>query len=162
MTACARGSDEPPRPRRNHRRSRPRAAGLVVARAFDDPGGDGGTGGGEETGKGAARGTKLNLPLKPSAGDAAFMEAWEQVEQFAERARPEFILLQCGADSLGGDPIAHLALTREAHRHAATRLCRLADRFCSGRLLALGGGGYNRQNLALAWTAVVQAMIETP
>ncbi len=121
-----------------------------------------GTGGGEETGKGAARGTKINLPLKPSAGDAAFMEAWEQVEQFAERARPEFILLQCGADSLGGDPITHLALTREAHRHAATRLCRLADRYCSGRLLALGGGGYNRQNLALAWTAVVQAMIETP
>ena len=29
----------------------------------------------------------------------------------------------------------------------------------SGELLALGGGGYNRGNLAAAWTAVVAALL---
>jgi acetoin utilization protein AcuC len=35
----------------------------------------------------------------------------------------------------------------------------LAEDTCQGRLLALGGGGYNRNNLAEAWTAVVAALL---
>ena len=119
-----------------------------------------GTGATEETGQGAARGTKLNIPMAPDADDAAFHAAWEKVEQFLEAHPPEFILLQCGADSIAGDPITHLQYTPDAHRHAAARLCRLADRYCDGRLLVMGGGGYNRDNLARAWTAVVEALVD--
>lgn len=119
-----------------------------------------GTGGIDETGKGAARGTKLNVPMPPDAGDALFFRAWAQVESFIDAARPEFILLQCGADSIAGDPITHLRYTPAAHRHAAAGLSRLAATHCQGRLLALGGGGYNRDNLAAAWTAVVTALLE--
>ena len=119
-----------------------------------------GTGSAEESGRGAARGTKLNIPMPPAAGDDAFREAWRRVESLVEKFRPEFILFQCGADSIAGDPITHLAYTPAAHRHAAAGLCRLAERHCSGRLLAMGGGGYNRQNLALAWSAVLEALIE--
>ena len=119
-----------------------------------------GTGALEETGRGVAQGTKLNIPMAPEADDAAFLAAWEQVERFLEAHSPEFILLQCGADSIAGDPITHLQYTPAAHRHAAARLCRLADRCCDGRLLAMGGGGYNRDNLARAWTAVVEALVE--
>jgi acetoin utilization protein AcuC len=119
-----------------------------------------GTGSAEETGRGAAQGTKLNIPMPPAAGDDAFREAWGQVESLVEKFRPEFILFQCGADSIAGDPITHLAYTPAAHRHAAAGLCWLAERHCSGRLLAMGGGGYNRQNLALAWSAVLETLIE--
>ena len=119
-----------------------------------------GTGAAEETGQDAARGTKLNIPMPPSAGDDAFRTAWQRVEALVEKFRPEFILFQCGADSVAGDPITHLAYSPEAHRHAAAGLCRLAERHCSGRLLAMGGGGYNRRNLALAWSAVLEALIE--
>jgi acetoin utilization protein AcuC len=119
-----------------------------------------GTGSAEETGRGAAQGTKLNIPMPPEAGDDAFREAWGRVESLVEKFRPEFILFQCGADSIAGDPITHLAYTPAAHRHAAAGLCRLAERHCSGRLLAMGGGGYNRQNLALAWSAVLETLIE--
>jgi len=119
-----------------------------------------GTGASEETGTGAARGTKLNLPLPPGAGDREFLEAWASVEAHLERHQPQFVIFQCGADSLEGDPITHLRLTEEAHAHAATRLCQIADRFASGRILGLGGGGYNRRNLARAWTRVVRAFVE--
>ena len=103
-------------------------------------------------------GTKLNMPLPPQANDDQFMQAWTEVETFIREARPEIILLQAGADSLAGDPITHLQFTSQAHGHAATRLCAIADEYCQGRLIAMGGGGYNRRNLALAWSAVVAAM----
>jgi len=119
-----------------------------------------GTGREEETGVGDARGTKLNIPMPPEAGDEQFYPAWERVETFIERQCPEFILFQCGADSIAGDPITHLRYTPAAHRHAAQRLQYLAEKHCQGRLLAMGGGGYNRGNLALAWTAVVNALLE--
>jgi len=118
-----------------------------------------GTGFANETGKGKAIGTKLNLPLEPGADDVAFERVWPRVEEFVRAGRPEFIILQAGADSIAGDPITHLQLTPKAHAHAAARLCALADEFCQGRFLGLGGGGYNRANLAAAWTAVVQAML---
>ncbi len=117
-----------------------------------------GTGSRSETGRGAAAGTKLNIPLPPGAGDDAFRAAWEEVERYIESAEPELILLQCGADSLAGDPITHLQLTAEAHAYAARRLCALADRFALGRVLGMGGGGYNRANLATAWTRVVEEL----
>jgi acetoin utilization protein AcuC len=118
-----------------------------------------GTGGVEETGRGAAAGTKLNVPLPPGSGDDAFHRVWPAVERFIADSRPEFILLQAGADSIGGDPITHLRYTPAAHAHAAARLCAVADEYSGGRVLALGGGGYNRQNLAQGWCAVVEAMV---
>jgi acetoin utilization protein AcuC len=118
-----------------------------------------GTGRADESGRGPAAGTKLNIPMPPSSDDASFLEVWARVESFVSRAEPQFILLQCGADSITGDPITHLRYTPEAHAHAARRLRDIADRYAEGRLIALGGGGYNRANLAKAWTAVVAALV---
>jgi acetoin utilization protein AcuC len=38
-------------------------------------------------------------------------------------------------------------------------LCDIADKMCNGRVLALGGGGYNRSNLAKAWNEVVSGLL---
>lgn len=116
-----------------------------------------GTGCAEETGKGRAKGTKLNIPMPPGAGDSEFEVAWARVVSHIDDAAPEFIIFQCGADSLAGDPITHLRYTEAAHAGAATDLCELADRHCSGRIVATGGGGYNLHNLARAWTRVVES-----
>ncbi|MDH3362638.1 MAG: acetoin utilization protein AcuC [Gammaproteobacteria bacterium] len=120
-----------------------------------------GTGAAEETGTGRARGTKLNIPLAPGADDDDFREAWQKVEAYLVKMRPQFIIMQCGADSLEGDPITHLCWTEEAHAEAAASLCRLADEYCEGRIIGTGGGGYNRRNLARAWTRVVQSFAES-
>jgi acetoin utilization protein AcuC len=120
-----------------------------------------GTGRAEETGSGAAIGTKLNIPLPAGAGDAEFHEQWPRIEAYLMAGRPEFILLQCGADSLDGDPITHLRLTEAAHAYAASRLCAIADSLGHGRVVAMGGGGYNRRNLARAWTRVVGSFLDS-
>lgn len=119
-----------------------------------------GTGAASETGTGPAKGTKLNLPLPPGATDEHFQAAWTKVEEYLRVSRPEFILFQCGADSLEGDPITHLRYSENAHGHAAARLCDLARQFANGRVVAMGGGGYNRRNLARAWTRVVRSLVE--
>jgi acetoin utilization protein AcuC len=117
-----------------------------------------GTGSAEERGRGEAEGTKLNLPLPPGADDAMFGDLWPQVMAHLERFQPQFLILQCGADSIGGDPLTHLRLTPRAHARAASELASLAARLGHGRLLALGGGGYDRANLAGAWNAVVESL----
>lgn len=119
-----------------------------------------GTGSSIETGKGAAAGTKLNLPLKPRAGDDEFISAFGKVENFVDDIKPELIILQCGADGLAGDPIAHLRFTPKVHRLAAYSLHRLAHKHSQSRIIALGGGGYNRGNIGAAWTEVVKAFAE--
>ena len=119
-----------------------------------------GTGNADETGEGSALGTKLNIPMPPGANDAAFLQVWPRVEEFVRAGRPEIILLQAGADSIGGDPITHLQYTPAAHAHAARRLRALADELCGGRIVAMGGGGYDRANLAAAWCAVVEALLD--
>jgi acetoin utilization protein AcuC len=85
------------------------------------------------------------------------MAAWPVVEAHLERHAPEFVILQCGADSLAGDPITHLKYSPRAHRHAADVLHALAHKHCKGRIVALGGGGYNRENIGAAWTEVVKS-----
>ena len=117
-----------------------------------------GTGAASETGRGEAEGTKMNVPFPPGAGDSEFNEVWPGVMDYLRAARREFILLQCGADSLDGDPITHLQFSEASHARAATDLRALAETQCDGRLVAMGGGGYNRQNLARAWTRVVEAL----
>ena len=118
-----------------------------------------GTGAENETGTGAAVGTKLNIPMKPGADDADFWRTWPRVEEFVRNGQPQFILFQAGADSLAGDPLAHLSYSAAVHGYVATRLRLLADECCGGRLVAMGGGGYDHGNLARAWTAVAEAMI---
>ena len=118
-----------------------------------------GSGAANETGRGDAAETKLNIPMPPGADDAGFYAAWERVEAYLAEAEPEFIIFQCGADSIKGDPITNMAYSAEAHRHAASRLCKLADRYAGGRLLVLGGGGYNLHNIAAGWNAVVEALL---
>jgi acetoin utilization protein AcuC len=52
-----------------------------------------------------------------------------------------------------------MAYSTSTHHHAVTRLCHVANEFCDGRVVAMGGGGYNLDNIAKTWTAVVSAMI---
>ena len=118
-----------------------------------------GTGSAAETGRGAAQGMKLNVPLPPGADDESFASVWPGVIAHLMKFTPEFIILQCGADSIEGDPITHLRFSPKVHGRAARELAALADELGHGRVLALGGGGYNRTNLAQAWSEVVENLM---
>ncbi len=117
-----------------------------------------GTGFIEETGKAEAIGTKLNLPVPAHADDNRFKEEWQKIEAWLQQKKPQFILFQCGADSLANDPITDLDFTAKSHGYAARQLKQIANQYAEGRLLCMGGGGYNLQNIAAAWCEVVKAL----
>jgi len=118
-----------------------------------------GTGAITETGKGAAKDTKLNIPMPPKATDKEFNRIWPNVESYIRGNRPEFIILQGGADSIQGDPITDLAYSENTHAHVVKQCCAIADEYCNGKILVLGGGGYNLDNIAKTWTAMVSSMV---
>jgi len=118
-----------------------------------------GTGFAHEKGKNEAEGKKLNIEMEMGASDNDFFAAWSKVENFIVRHEPQFIIFQCGADSIAGDPLTHLNYSPEAHKFAAKQLKSIAEDYCEGRVLALGGGGYNLNNIKKAWTSVVKSLI---
>ena len=117
-----------------------------------------GTGDDTERGTGFAAGTKLNIGLPPGSGDREFFRAFDRVEEFLEQSRPDMVFFQCGADGLKGDPITDLNYSSEVHAYAAQKLHRLAHDMCKGRILAMGGGGYEPSNVGSAWKAVVREL----
>ena len=44
------------------------------------------------------------------------------------------------------------------HERAAKSLLKLADQTAAGRMMVFGGGGYDLDNIASAWTAVLREM----
>jgi len=117
-----------------------------------------GTGHEWEEGRGDALGTKVNVELQPGCSDSDFKKAFDKALAVAARAKPSLVIFQCGADSLAGDPLAHLNLTPASHQYAASKLAAISHTFSEGRLLALGGGGYNPADATEAWLGVVKTL----
>ncbi len=118
-----------------------------------------GTGFPDEIGKGAAKGLKLNIPLPPSTGDQAYLEAFHQIVPDALRKfRPEIILVQCGADGHIDDRLAHLRLTTKVYEEVVGQMHVLAHELCNGKLLLFGGGGYTLANVPRVWTVAFSTL----
>ena len=108
-----------------------------------------GTGFVQETGTGVGRGYSVNVPLYPYTSDDVYLWAFRQtVPALLDAFRPDVIVTQLGIDSHYRDPITHLALTVQGFAEAVTEF-RAAS---PGKWLALGGGGYDLQAVARAWT----------
>lgn len=118
-----------------------------------------GTGFEEEKGEGDAFGTKLNIVLPAGSDDTVFYKRFDQIKHFILNSRPDFIIFQCGGDSLKGDPITHLRLSPEVHFNVALFLKDFARKIGCYGPLALGGGGYNNISTSQGWMNVVRAFI---
>ncbi len=114
-----------------------------------------GTGYVQETGAGRGRGYSVNVPLYPYTSDEVYLWAFrEVVPPLLQRFRPDALVTQLGIDSHYLDPITHLALTMQGFQQAVIELGRLAPE----KWLALGGGGYDLQAVARAWTMAYGVM----
>ncbi len=108
-----------------------------------------GTGWPEEIGKGLGRGTTLNLPLEPGAGDKECLEMFRvNFLPAAQIFRPEFILISAGFDGHVRDPLAQINMTNEGFRTLSREIKALAREYCAGRLLSLLEGGYELEALS--------------
>ncbi|MEE2032784.1 acetoin utilization protein AcuC [Rhodococcus chondri] len=120
------------------------------------------TGWSSEVGAGAAEGTAVNLPVLPGTVDSLWLRAFHAIVPGAIAAfRPQILISQCGADSHREDPLADLSLTVDGQRASYLAMRDLADRYCEGRWLAVGGGGYGLVRVVpRAWTHLIAAALD--
>jgi acetoin utilization deacetylase AcuC-like enzyme len=113
----------------------------------------------DEIGEGAGEFSNINIPLPPGSGFGAYREAMERVIAPALRAfRPDFIIVPCGFDAGGFDPLARQMLSSEAFRFLTDRMLQLAAELCSHRMLFTHEGGYHAPTVAYMGLAVVEAL----
>ena len=123
-----------------------------------------GTGFASETGGPEAEGYAVNVALPTSAGDAAVLRAFHAVvPQLAGAFAPEVIVSQHGCDSHLADPLTNLRVSVDA-QHALMLAARdLADRFCGGRWISTGGGGYNLASVVpRSWSLLIAVAAGSP
>ncbi|WP_298446679.1 acetoin utilization protein AcuC [Gordonia sp. (in: high G+C Gram-positive bacteria)] len=121
-----------------------------------------GTGWPTEVGDGDAAGTSVNLALMPGTQDRLWLRAFHAVVPSVIAAfRPQIILTQIGVDSHRADPLTDLSLTVDGQAAAMRALRDLADKYCEGRWIAVGGGGYGVINVVpRAWTHLLATALD--
>jgi acetoin utilization protein AcuC len=123
-----------------------------------------GTGFPEDMGGPHAEGDAVNVSLPPGTSDAGWLRAVHAVvPQLLRHVRPDVLVTQHGCDSHFLDPLAHLAVSVDAHRAVQRSVHDLAHEVCDGRWLALGGGGYEIVDVVpRSWTHLVAIAAHTP
>ena len=100
-----------------------------------------------------ARGTPgerfaMNVPIPSGIDDRQYKLLFESITgSTIEAYNPSAIVLQCGADSLGGDRLGQFNINIKQHGE-----CVAFVKSFGKPLLLLGGGGYTARNVARAWT----------
>ncbi|KAF2711846.1 hypothetical protein K504DRAFT_532369 [Pleomassaria siparia CBS 279.74] len=110
-----------------------------------------GTGGIHETGPtdplNFGKGHSLNIPIEDGIDDDQYKWLFKTVTgAVVDKYRPTAIVLQSGADSLGGDRLGRFNLNIKAHG-----FCIETVKNYGRPLVLIGGGGYTPRNVARTW-----------
>lgn len=118
-----------------------------------------GTGRADETGAGAAKGTKMNFPFPAGSGRKEILGAIEHsLVPAAGHFRPDLILISAGFDSRMGDLLGSFTLTDGDFADMTRVVLEMAARHADGRVVSVLEGGYALPGLASAALAHVQTL----
>jgi acetoin utilization deacetylase AcuC-like enzyme len=116
-----------------------------------------GTGAAHETGVGNV----VNVPLPDGCGSSKFRAAWErEVFPRVDAFKPELLLISAGFDAHADDPLAGMMLHEDDFAWITGKLCDLADKHCSGRVVSALEGGYDLEALGRSARAHVDVLKE--
>ncbi len=117
------------------------------------------SGGVADTGSGAGEGFNMNIPLPPGAGHDAYLYAMERlVLPRLAGFKPDLIIVACGFDASGVDPLSRMLCSAETFRHLTRAVMQAADTLCDGRLVMAHEGGYSEVHVPFCGHAVLQEM----
>jgi acetoin utilization deacetylase AcuC-like enzyme len=119
-----------------------------------------GTGEINETGRGPAQGTTVNIPLPHGCGDAEYIQVFEEIViPVVRRFRPGLILVSAGYDAQLGDGLAWMRVTVTGFTRMAAIIKGLAGELCGGRLVLSLEGGYDLEALASSVGATFEVLL---
>jgi acetoin utilization deacetylase AcuC-like enzyme len=109
-----------------------------------------GTGAGDETGEGPGLGYTLNVPMDYAlATPESFCQRFSlELERFANRVKPQLVLISAGFDAHREDPIGSLKLETETFADLTKIVQQVAAQHAEGRIVSVLEGGYNTARLA--------------
>ncbi len=120
-----------------------------------------GTGWAEERGVGEGRGTILNLPLNPGAGDDQVLPLLDgQISDKLAEFSPQALVIAAGFDAHRLDDMSGLMYTTELYRVLGRKIREWEQQFCPGRLLSMLEGGYELGALAESVEAYLEGLGE--
>lgn len=103
-----------------------------------------GTGSFAETGEGPGVGYTLNIPMPGGQGDLDYVQVCSQLlAPVARNYNPDLILVSCGFDIYGGDPLGTMRVSPSGFAQMTQIMQNMANEVCDGRLLVTLEGGYN-------------------
>ncbi|HEX6737321.1 MAG TPA: histone deacetylase [Vicinamibacteria bacterium] len=119
-----------------------------------------GTGGLNETGRGAGRGFTVNLPMPAGLGDGEYARVYREIVAPVGRAfDPELVLVSTGFDAHANDPLADMHLSDRGYRELADVCLALAGGAAGGRAVFALEGGYDLRALAGSIAQVGRALL---
>lgn len=123
-----------------------------------------GTGYAHERGEAEGFGACVNVPVEPYTEDESWMYCFrEALERVTARFKPDVIVSQHGCDAHAFDPLAHVQCSMDIYLEMPSLIHEAAHRYCDGRWLALGGGGYDLWRVVpRAWSMLWLEMIGHP
>ncbi len=108
-----------------------------------------GSGAEAETGSGQGLGTTRNVPVRFGTSRSEYLNAFStELSQFADRYKPELILISAGFDAHAEDPVGSLGLETDDFNVMTNTVMQIADNHANGRLISVMEGGYNIPILA--------------
>lgn len=115
-----------------------------------------GTGAVNERGQGNGYNYSFNVPLDAFTEDESFLDSYRTVvKEVAAYFKPDIILTQNGADAHYYDPLTHLCATMNIYREIPKLAREIANEYCDGRWIAVGGGGYDHWRVVpRAWALI--------
>jgi len=118
-------------------------------------------------GYGNGEGCNVNIPLLPGGGHDSYLYAFERIVQPALiDYRPDVIIVACGFDASGLDPLSRMLASAATYRELTARTIALASDLCDGRLVLAHEGGYSEIYVPFCGHAVIQklsgSVIEAP
>lgn len=121
-----------------------------------------GTGMVTERGAEEGYGFSWNIPFDAFTEDASFLLAYRTaLFEACELFKPDLIITQNGADAHALDPLTHLSLTMKSFEEIPQIAVEAANRYTKGRIVALGGGGYDWYRVVpRVWSQVFAALTD--
>ncbi len=120
-----------------------------------------GTGAPTELGGPAARGATINVGLHAGSDDDDYAAVFDQVFLPAlAKFRPDLLLISAGFDAFEHDPLAGMRVTQAGFAAMAARLRVAAERWSSGRVVALLEGGYDLDGVSGGMTHLLSALVD--
>jgi len=119
-----------------------------------------GTGALDETGTGAGLGFTRNVPVAYGTPRREVIAAFvASLDSFADKLRPELVLVSAGFDAHAEDPVGDLGLEIEDFQAFTEAILRVARAHSGGRVVSVLEGGYNVPILAGCVAAHLQTLL---